>query len=67
MLGSVVARCRNASPGQIGVSAGMALVAAVVLDRLDPRASFLTGLLFGLAVGLGVLSLGIWQRRALGG
>jgi len=45
----------------------MALVAAVVLDRLDPRASFLTGLLFGLAVGLGVLALGIWQRRALGG
>jgi hypothetical protein len=56
-------RLRFASPGTLAIGAVMCLVAAVVLDRIDPRASFLTGLLFGLAVGLGVFALGTWQRR----
>jgi hypothetical protein len=44
----------------------MCLVAAVALDRIDPRAPFLTGLLFGVAVGLAVLAFGVWQRRVRG-
>ncbi len=56
-------RLRFASPSAIAIGAVMCLVAAVVLDRIDPRASFLTGLLFGMAVGLGVFAFGIWQRR----
>jgi hypothetical protein len=42
----------------------MCLVASVTLDRLDPRAGFLVGLLLGMAVGLGVLAFGVWRRRA---
>jgi hypothetical protein len=41
----------------------MALIAAVVLARIDPRASFLIGMLFGLAVGLGAFALVVWSTR----
>jgi hypothetical protein len=54
---------RFASPAALAVAATMCLAAAVVLDRIDPRAAFLTGLLFGLAVGLGSFAFGIWRRR----
>ncbi len=57
-------RLRFASPAALGVAATMCLVASVTLDRLDPRAGFLIGLLLGMAVGLGVLAFGVWQRRA---
>ena len=56
-------RLRFASPGTLGLGAAICLVAAVVMDRIDPRAPFLTGLLFGMAVGLGVFAFGVWQRR----
>jgi len=56
-------RLRFASPGALALGAAMCLTAAVVLDRTDPRAAFLTGLLFGLAVGLGVFAFAIWKRR----
>jgi hypothetical protein len=56
-------RLRFASPGTLAIGTAMCLVAAVVLDRIDPRASFLTGLLFGMAVGLGIFAFGIWQRQ----
>jgi hypothetical protein len=57
------ARLRFASPGALGFAAAMSLVASVVLDRLDPQAGFLVGLLLGMAVGLAVLAFGLWQRR----
>jgi hypothetical protein len=56
-------RLRFASPGALGFAAALSLVACVALDRLDPRAGFLVGLLLGMAVGLGVLAFGVWQRR----
>jgi hypothetical protein len=56
-------RLRFASPGAISAAAAMCLAAAVVLDRIDPRAEFLTGLLFGMAVGLGLFAFGVWRRR----
>jgi hypothetical protein len=56
-------RLRFASPGALAGAAGMCLAAAVILDRADPRAEFLTGLLFGLAVGLGAFAFGIWRRK----
>ena len=63
-MGVVFARLRHASPGALAFSAGMALVAAVGLDRADPRASFLVGVLFGLGIGLGATALAVWQQRA---
>ncbi|MBD5632947.1 MAG: hypothetical protein IAI49_00590 [Candidatus Eremiobacteraeota bacterium] len=65
-MSGLFVRLRFASPAALGFSAAMALVAAVVMARIDPRASFLTGILFGLAVGLGVFALAVWQRRTLG-
>jgi xanthine/uracil permease len=56
-------RLRFASPGAIGLSAVMALVAAVVLARTDPPASFLIGVLFGLAVGLAAFAFAVRLRR----
>jgi hypothetical protein len=58
---------RYASLGAIAFSAVMALVAAVVLARMDPRAALLTGMLFGLGVGLGAFAFAVWLtplRRA---
>jgi hypothetical protein len=65
-VGELWARLRFASPGALGLSAAMALAASVVLARVDPRAGFLTGILFGLATGLAVFAFGVWQRRVLG-
>jgi hypothetical protein len=66
-MGSFFVRLRFASPGALGFSAAMAMVAAVALARVDPRASFLTGILFGLAVGLGMFALAVRLRRTSGG
>jgi hypothetical protein len=65
-MGSLWVRLRFASPGALGFSAAMAMVAAVALARIDPRAGFLTGILFGLAVGLGLFAFAVWQRRTTG-
>jgi hypothetical protein len=62
-MGALLLKLRNASPGAIAFSAAMALIAAVVLARIDPRASFLIGMLFGLAVGLGAFALVVWSTR----
>jgi hypothetical protein len=62
-MGPLLLKLRNASPGAIAFSASMALVAAVVFARVDPRASFLIGMLFGLAVGLGAFALVVWSTR----
>jgi len=57
-------RLRYASVGQLAVSAGLALVAAVVLDRFGPRGGELfVGALLGLGVGLGFMGLAVWQMR----
>jgi hypothetical protein len=66
-VGALLLRLRYASPGAIAFSAVMALVAAVVLARVDPRASLLIGMLFGLGVGLGAFAFAVWSmaiRRA---
>jgi hypothetical protein len=62
-MGALLLKLRNASPGAIAFSSTLALVAAVVLARIDPRASFLIGMLFGLAVGLGAFALVVLSMR----
>ncbi len=57
-------RLRFASVGQLGLSSALALVASIALDKVGLRGSeFLVGILLGLAVGLGILACGVWQRR----
>jgi len=47
----------------LGVASGIAVGAAVLLDRTSaPGGEFFVGVLFGLGVGLGVFALGVWQR-----
>jgi hypothetical protein len=61
-------KLRFASARDLGISAGMALAAAVVLDKTSPPGGeFFVGVLFGLGVGLGVFALGVWQRSRLSG
>ncbi len=62
-MGALLLKLRYASPGAIAFSAVMALVAAVVLARMDPRAAFLIGMLFGLGVGLGAFAFAVWLTR----
>jgi hypothetical protein len=62
-MGPLLLRLRYASPGAIAFSAAMALVAAVVLARLEPGASFPIGMLFGLGVGLGAFAFAVWSTR----
>jgi hypothetical protein len=68
VVNRLFAKLKFASARDLGISAGLALVAAVVLDRTSPAGGeFFVGVLFGLAVGLGVFALGVWQRgRARG-
>jgi hypothetical protein len=64
----LVTRLRFASPRELGFAALLALAAAIVLDRVGgARSGFCVGVLFGLGVGLGVMALGIWQRRSARG
>jgi len=62
-MGPLLLKLRYASPGAIAFSAAMALVAAVVLARLEPVASFPIGMLFGLGVGLGAFAFAVWSTR----
>jgi len=61
---SLWTRLRFASVGQLGLSAALALVASLVLDKVGPHGSeFFVGILFGLAAGLAIMACGVWQRR----
>lgn len=66
---NVFARLRFASVRDLAVAAALALVAAIVLDRTTPRGpgDFFVAVLFGLAIGLGVMALGVWQRTRMRG
>lgn len=68
-LVKVFARLRFASVRETAIAAALALVAAIVLDRTTPRGpgDFFVAVLFGLAIGLGVMALGIWQRARMRG
>ncbi len=67
-MNALWARLRFASPRDLGISAGLALAAAVVLDKTSPPGGeFFVGMLFGLGVGLGVFALGVWQRGRMRG
>lgn len=61
---SVFTRFRFASVRDLTISASLALGAAIVLDETTPRgpADFFVAVLFGLAIGLGSMALGAWQR-----
>lgn len=63
------ARLRFASVRDLALSAALALVAAIVLDRTTSRGpgDFFVAVLFGLALGLGVMALGLWQRTRIRG
>ncbi len=62
------ARVRWASARDLGISALLALVGAVVLDKTGPPGGeFFVGVLFGLGMGLGVFALGVWQRGRMRG
>jgi len=54
----------RASTRDLGLAATLALGGAVVLDRTTPRGpgDFFVAVLFGLAIGLGVMALARWQR-----
>lgn len=66
MLVLFVTRIRFASVRDLTISALIAMVAAIVLDRTTPRGGeFFVGVLFGMAVGLGILALGVYQRNRL--
>lgn len=55
---------RGVSVAELGVSAGFALGASVVLDKVGARGSeFLVGVLLGLGAALGVMALAVWQMR----
>ncbi len=58
------ARLRYASVTELGVSAGAAIVGAVLLDKIGARGGeFFVGTLLGLGTGLGFMALAVWQRR----
>lgn len=59
-------RFKYMSSRELGLGAFMALVAAVLLDKTGPPAglnAFCVGMLFGLAIGIGMFALGAFQRE----
>lgn len=60
----VFSRLRFASPRDLSLCATLCLVGAVVLDRTTPRGpgDFFVAVLFGMAIGLGVMALAALQR-----
>jgi hypothetical protein len=57
-------KLRFASVGQLALGAGIALVSAVVLDKVGARGSeFFVGILIGFGAGLGFMALAAWQRQ----
>jgi len=65
---SLFARIRFASVWDLSISAGLAMIAAVVLGATTkrPGGEVLVGVLFGFAVGLGLMALGVYRRDRLG-
>jgi hypothetical protein len=58
------------SARDLGIGALMALAAAVVLDKTGPSDGFngfCVGMLFGLAIGVGLFALGAFQRERMRG
>lgn len=63
-------RFKCMSARDLGLGALMALVAAVVLDKTGPAVgfnAFCVGILFGLALGIGIFALVAYGRGRLRG
>jgi len=62
---AIFTRLRFASTRHLAIGAMLPFVAAIVLDRTTPRGpgDFFVAVLFGMAIGLGMVALVRWRAR----